>query len=103
MHGETIRTLVEEDGITEEEARLRLRDDDLWVLPPHARFDEEFTGEKGVRMWEDAVTLAQAAANAVSNGPGTIQANPAITQLVWDVADRAEEALRRARERYRNA
>ena len=43
------------------------------------------------------MTLAQAVADTVSNGPGTIQANPAITQLVWDVAERAEEALRRTR------
>ena len=50
MHGQTIRTLVKEDGLTEENARLRLRDDDLWVLPPHARFDEDFQGEEGVRM-----------------------------------------------------
>lgn len=31
MTTEIMRVLVEEDGITEEEARLRLRDDDLWV------------------------------------------------------------------------
>ena len=45
------------------------------------RFDDELQGEEGIRMWEEATTVAQAVADTVSNGPGTIQANPAITQL----------------------
>ncbi len=99
MTEDTIRELVEESGISEEAARLRMQDDDLWVLEPYARFDEDFQGEEGVRMWEEAATLARSLANGVSNGPRTIQANPAITQLVWDASTRAQEALRRARER----
>ncbi len=99
MTEDTMKYLVEEAGISEEEARLRLQDNDLWILEPHARFDEDLTGEEGVRMWEEAATVARTVADTVSNGPGTIQANPAITQLVWDANVRAQEALRRARER----
>lgn len=95
----TMRYLLDEVGISEEAARIRLQDEDLWVLDIGARFDDELTGEEGVRMWEEAATAARAAADAISNGPGTIEANPAITQLVWDANVRAQEALRRARER----
>jgi hypothetical protein len=54
-------------------------------------------------MWEEAATIAYSIGNIVNKGPRTIQANPAITQLVWDLSARAEEALRRARERATNA
>ncbi len=64
-----------------------------------ARFDEDLTGEEGVRLWEEAAMVARTVADAISNGPGTIQASPAVTMLAWDVAARAEEALRRARRR----
>lgn len=96
---EEILELIETDGISEEAARLRLRDGDLWLLHPGQRFDEDLQGEEGVSMWEEAATIARAAANLVSEGPGTIRANPAITQLAWDTAERAEEALKRARQR----
>ncbi len=99
MTEDTMRYLLDEVGISEEEARLRVENDDLWVLDIGSRFDEDFQGEEGVRAWEEAATLARTLADGISNGPGTIQANPAITQLVWDAADRAQEALRRARER----
>ncbi len=99
MTEDTMRELVEETGISEEAARLRMQDDDLWVLEPYARFDEDFQGEEGVKMWEGAAALARGIAESISNGPDTIQANPAITQLVWDASTRAQEALRRARER----
>lgn len=94
-----IQELVEQDGLSEEEASFRLQDADLWLLRPQARFDEGLQGEEGVRLWEEAAGAAQTIADGVSNGPGTIQANPAITQLVWDAAKRAEVALERARER----
>jgi hypothetical protein len=99
MTEQVMRELVEEEGLTEEAARLRLRDEDLWVLPPHARFDEELQGEEGVRLWEQAAQMAHTVADAISNGPGTIQASPAVTMLAWDAAARAEEALARARDR----
>jgi hypothetical protein len=102
MTEQMMRELVEEDGLTEEVARLRLQDADLWVLPPYARFDEDLQGAEGVRAWEEAAGVARSIADAISNGPGTIQAGPAITQLVWDAAARAEEALHRARRRAGN-
>ena len=102
MTEQMMRELVEEEGLTEEQARLRLQDDDLWTLPPWSRFAEDLQGEEGVRLWEEAVRVARTVADAVSNGPSTIQANPAITQLVWDAAARAQEALYRARLRAGN-
>jgi hypothetical protein len=96
---EMIRELVEEAEISEEAAHLRVQDADLWLLHPGARFDDELQGEEGVRLWEEAVTVARTVADSISNGPGTIQASPAITQLAWDAAARAEEALERARDR----
>jgi hypothetical protein len=55
-----------------------------------------------VRAWEEAAQLAHILADSVSNGPHTIQASPAITTLVWDAAERADEALHRARRRAGN-
>ncbi len=81
------------EGTPEETAALRLRDKDLWILHPGQRFDEELQGAEGVRLWEEAVDAAQTVADGVSNGPGSIQASPAITQLIWDASARAEEAL----------
>jgi hypothetical protein len=92
-----VRELIEQEGWSEEVARLRTRDEDLWLLHPGARFDEDLTGEEGVRLWEEAAQVAQTVADTVSNGPGTIQANAAITMLVWDAAERAQVALARAR------
>ena len=91
--------LVEEAGVSEVEAPLKMRDGDLWILHPEQRFAEELEGEEGVRAWEDAELTARNIANTVSNGAGSIQASPALTQLIWDAHARAEEALRRARER----
>ncbi|MBA2713725.1 MAG: hypothetical protein H0U55_09270 [Rubrobacteraceae bacterium] len=99
MTEQVMRELIEEEGVSEEVARLRLQDEDLWLLHPGQRFDEDLQGEEGVRLWEEAAMVAQTVADTVSNGPGTIQASPAVTMLVWDVAIRAEEALARARQR----
>jgi hypothetical protein len=101
MTEQMMRELIEEEGLSEEVARLRMRDEDLWVLHPGTRFDEDLQGEEGVRLWQEAATLAQSIADSVSNGPDTIKASPAITQLVWDAAVRAEAALARARRRRR--
>ena len=98
-----LRYLIEQVGVPEEIARLRMRDSDLWVLDPGARFDEYLEGEEGVRHWEATARMARVIADTVSHGRGSIEANPAITQLVWDAAPRAEEALRRARERAARA
>ncbi len=99
MTEQEMEYLVEEVGLSEHAARLRLRDRDLWLLDPGQRYDDELQGEDGVRMWEEAVTITYSIANIVRNGPGTIEPNPAITQLVWDLDLRAQEALRRARRR----
>ncbi len=99
MIEEQMTYLTKEEGLDEETAALRLRDKDLWILHPGQRFDEELQGAEGVRLWEEAFTAAHALADGVSNGPGSVEASPALTQLIWDAAARAEEALRRARER----
>ncbi len=99
MTDQAMRELLEDEGLTEEVARLRLQDRDLWLLHPGARFDEDLQGEEGVRLWEEAAAVARTVADSISNGPGTIQANAAITQLAWDAAARAEEALERTRQR----
>ena len=95
----TMRYLLDEVGISEEAARIRLQDEDLWILDIGARFDDELQGEEGARMWEEAAIIAHSIGNIANNGPGTIQANPAITTLIWDLSARAREALRRAQER----
>jgi hypothetical protein len=97
-----IQELVEQDGLSEQEARFRLQDQDLWLLSPQARFDEGLQGEEGVRLWQEAAVAAHSIADIISNGPGTIDANLAVTQLIWDAAQRAEEALHRARRRAGN-
>jgi hypothetical protein len=99
QYAEDLRYLTEEVGVPEEVARLRLRDEDLWVLGAGERFDEYLPGEEGVRHWGAAVNVAHVIAENISMGPGSIEANPALTQLSWDAASRAKEALRRARER----
>jgi hypothetical protein len=90
--------LIETDGLSEEVARLRLQDEDLW-LPPGQRFDEDFQGEEGVRQWEEAAIVARTAADMVSGEQGKVEASAALKQLLWDAALRAEEALKRARQR----
>ena len=94
---QTLKYLMKEIGVTEEEARLKTRDQDLWILDPAMRFDEHLQGDEGVRRWEEAALIVRNIADIVSNGPGAIEAGPAMTQLIWDAAARAEEALRRAR------
>lgn len=101
MTEQVMKELIEEEGWSEEVARLRLQDEDLWLQHAGQRFDEDLQGEEGVRLWEEASQAARSVADIVANGPGTIQASPAITTLVWDAAERAEEALAPARLRQR--
>jgi hypothetical protein len=83
-------------GLSRQEAELRLRDDDLWVLIPEQRC--VLQGEESVEQWHEASAWASwMAAGAEPDGPH----NEAITQLLWDLAERAEEALRRAEARAR--
>ena len=99
MTEQMMKELIQEEGLSEEVVRLRMADEDLWLLRTGQRFDEDLQGEEGVRVWEEAAQAARTVADAVCNGPGTIQASPAITMLVWDAVERAEEALARARQR----
>jgi hypothetical protein len=93
--------LVGRVGVSEEEARLMMRDDDLWIFDPAFRFGSELEGEEGVRQWEVVAGLAQGFAELADNSIDL--SNPAATQLIGDAAARAEEALRRARARLEGA
>ena len=86
--------LIERVGIDPEEAPLRLQDGDLWLVVPECRFVLE--GEAGIREWEVAVEFADALADGFSESTAI---NDATRQLLWDMRDRAQEALRRARRR----
>lgn len=96
-----LRYLTERVGVTEEEARLMLRDEDLWIIDPATRYDPELEGEEGVKLWEGVVNLAEGFAELAANRIDLT--NPAATQLIHDAAARAREALRRARERLEGA
>jgi hypothetical protein len=96
---EEIRYLVEEEGLTEEEAALRLRDDDLWLLDHAYRFAWE-PGEEDVRQWELAYDFAYALAFGF-NESGAIP--DSLRMAFWDMRDRTAEALKRAKERAGNA
>ena len=91
---ETIRYLTEESGVSEEEARLMMRDPDLWILDPAARYGYELEGEEGVRHWQAAYELAQDLAEFATNKIDL--SNPALTQLANDAAERARERAARA-------
>ena len=94
---EDVRYLVDKVGVSEDEARKMMRDEDLWIIEPAMRYGSEFEGERGVRLWEDAYELADGIATYCTNHVDL--RNPAITQLASDAAERAREALRRARGR----
>ncbi len=83
-------------GLTREEALALLTDDDLWILPPEHRYVFELEPEEVVQEWEQAYDFAY----SLSQGFGESKAiNAATRMLLWDLQDRAEEALRRARQR----
>ena len=86
--------LSREASISPHEARLRLADDDLWILEPEVRFGLE--GEEAVHQWTQAVAFMNGLANMAADTP---MLNDATRQLLWDAAARGREALRRARER----
>jgi hypothetical protein len=96
-YGQDLRYLTEWVGVSEEEARLMLRDRDLWIIDPATRYDPELEGEEGVKLWEGVVDLAEGFSELAANRVDLT--NPAATQLIHDAAVRAKEALRRARER----
>ncbi len=89
-----IEYLVEDVGIDREQAELRMADDDLWLLHPEMRYP--FEREEAVEQWEEAAAFAQGLEEGFANH---WRLNEATRQLIWDLQVRAEEALRRARER----
>jgi hypothetical protein len=77
----------------------KLLDDDLWVVDPELRVGLE--PEEAVQAWEEAHNFVVCLAEGFSNVPSPV--NGATIHLLWDAVYRAEEALRRARERVENA
>jgi hypothetical protein len=87
--------LLKEITPDEEDVRLRMQDNDLWILDPERRFGKQLEGHAGVGAWKEAVAWAHWLATATQH----IDAGPGVIQLLWDLEERAEEALRRAEER----
>jgi hypothetical protein len=90
---EVLRHLVEVCGVSRREAEARLLDEDLWMLDPELRCAASLEGEEAVEQWEHAVRFADWL------GDDNPVLGEAAQHLVWDMRVRAEEALRRARER----
>jgi len=80
-------------GATRREAELAMLDDDLWLLEPEGRLPME--PEEAVQEWSRAADALQTLEHVAGH------VNPAAEQAVLDAKLRAEEALRRARERVR--
>ncbi len=76
-------------------------DDDLWLVHPELRYVLE--GNEAIREWSKAATFAQFLADGFACGPFysgfANEFQGAIQQMLWDMEARAQEALRRARER----
>lgn len=95
-HEEAIRDLVDGPaGLTWEEAELRMRDDDLWILYPEGRYDGKIERAGAVEQWEEAVDFAYQLQYVAHSR----LMNYAVRQLLSDIRDRSQEALHRARER----
>jgi hypothetical protein len=91
-----IEYLVEEIGVERRQAEIIMEDDDLWLVDPEARYG--FEGEEAVWQWKEAYKFARALNDGfVAHGRPVV--NHATQQLLHDARERAEEALRRARER----
>ena len=91
-----IQDLMEEISCEREQAEIRMLDDDLWLLHPSMRM--WFAGEEAVEEWEEAAGFVRGLTEGFAN---YWFLNEATRQLIWDLEQRAEEALRRARERAR--
>ena len=93
---EVFRYLLEDVGIDEAEIARRRVDEDLWpFVPIEQRYPLE--GEEGIAQLEDLVRITEAADEMAVAFPALF--NDAMKMFVRDVRHRAEEALRRARER----
>jgi hypothetical protein len=95
---ETIKYLVDY-GLDRPEAELIARDEDLWILDPYMHIaieDKEAVGE-----WEQAHEFFSDLAEMALSNNKTF--NQAIRHTLLDAAVRSKEALRRAKERVREA
>ncbi|MDQ3966710.1 MAG: hypothetical protein M3246_09755 [Actinomycetota bacterium] len=81
-----------------DEIEAKLLDDDLWVLEPAMRQGHRLQGEAGVHQWEEAAKFMEGVAHWAIHIDSSIH-NHAMWQLIVDAAERAEEALDRARQR----
>jgi hypothetical protein len=89
--------LIKTWGLSREEAERIMEDEDLWLLIPEQRHAYMDAAED-VAEWERAYEFAY----SLSDGFTECRAIYDPTrQLLWDMCARAEEALRRARERAR--
>ena len=84
-------------GLSREYAERVMEDEDLWLLIPEQRFAFMEPGED-VRQWETAYDFASALVNGFTDSKAI---NNATRQLLWEMRETAEEALRRAMERAR--
>ncbi len=82
--------------MTREEAESLTTDPDLWLAEPDLRADLQ--GEEAVRQWEGAVAFMDAMTQGFAYTSDEVM-NRATSMLLLDALRRAEEALRRARER----
>lgn len=93
---QTLKRLVDDVGMSPRQAELVMRDDDLWLLEPESRWPWE--GEDAVSQWHDARAFVMTLSEGfTAHGAGVV--NDATVQLLRDLEERAEEALRRARAR----
>lgn len=88
---EDVRRL-REIGLSEEKIRLRLLDDDLWVLEPEMRVTDSLENTEGLRQWQQASAFLSALCRPVLDGELGEFANGALYQIIWDARERADEA-----------
>ena len=88
--------LIEEVGLTPEEAEARLGDSDLWLVEPELRYTFE-SKEEAVLQWEQAVGVLYALHGVARYHGGAVE------QVLRDAQLRAEEQLRRVRQRHEDA
>jgi hypothetical protein len=94
-HNREVVYLMEHVGLSREEAERRLEDADLWLLDPELRYSYP-PGEEEVSAWEMAADFAASLSEGFERS-GVI--NDATRQLLREMCERADEALRRARRR----
>jgi nucleoside-diphosphate-sugar epimerase len=100
MSHEEAKYIVDSIGIRSlHEIKLLQQDDDLWLTPWEGR--ELFEGEEGVEDLERSVRHLQCLVEMASETWGLYPRG--LKLALGDARDRAEEALRRARERAKGA